>query len=581
MRRKYYIVLAAGMLLSLSSCSDSFLDKNPDERTEINTPEKVTSLLVSAYPDNNPATICEFSSDNIIDNNAHHSYWDREAGRLRTMYYNLNSYSRADDEAFKFEPIVSSTQQDSPTGLWSSYYHAIATANHALRALDEIAAQNGGVYTPQMNASKGEALMIRAFSHFMLVNIFSQAYKDSVSSKADVGVPYVTQVEDKVLVHYDRSNVAEVYKKIKQDLEEALPLITDQYYTQPKWHFNVKAAHAFASRFYLFTRDYDKVIEHANAVLGTDPSTLPSQLINYSTFAKDQNLTNYVNHWAGSDVSNNIMLIDTYSNMWLHVAGGRRYSHNAEAAHATINRTWPTCDYTVLPATISSGLYKNGNQDYGLVWARNCGPVFQYEDRQAGIGYYHVIRTEFTNTEVLLNRAEAELLCSRHDSLAALADIQAIENSRQTTSTYNDGFSPLTKALVDRYWTYPGDRNAKYNQQRAGQSLYESWDFTQNMSSSFVVPKDCEKWMNLIQDYRRTEMLFSGMRFFDLKRFGIEYTHVYGPDDVKYTLKWNDPRRAIEVPADALAAGLESSRPATAAETPTKVSSSYIQKTVK
>ena len=207
MSKHYYIAaMMLGGLLSLASCTDSFLDKNPDERTEIDTPEKVTSLLVSAYPDNSPALICEMSSDNIIDNNAHHSYWDRNTSSLHSMYYNLNSYDRSDDEAFKFEPIVSSTQQDSPNGVWTSYYHAIATANHALRALDEIAAKNGGTYTAQMTAAKGEALMIRAFSHFMLVNIFSQAYKDSTLSKADIGVPYYP-------VNDDRNNaLAEQYR---------------------------------------------------------------------------------------------------------------------------------------------------------------------------------------------------------------------------------------------------------------------------------------------------------------------------------------------------------------------------------
>ena len=579
MSKHYYIAaMMLGGLLSLASCTDSFLDKNPDERTEIDTPEKVTSLLVSAYPDNSPALICEMSSDNIIDNNAHHSYWDRNTSSLHSMYYNLNSYDRSDDEAFKFEPIVSSTQQDSPNGVWTSYYHAIATANHALRALDEIAAKNGGTYTAQMTAAKGEALMIRAFSHFMLVNIFSQAYKDSTLSKADIGVPYVTEPENKVLVHYDRGNVASVYAKIKADMEEALPLITDQYYTQPKWHFNVKAAHAFACRFYLFTRDYDKCIEEANQVLGTDPTLLPSQLINYTTFADDQNLTNYTNHWTGSDVANNIMLIDTYSSFFMHIASSSRYSHNAEAAHCTVNRAWPTAGYTILPCALVSGLFINGNQDYGLWWSRNCGPSFQYTDRVSGIGYYHNIRQEFTNTEVLLNRAEAEVLCSRHDTAAALADMQAIENSRQTTPEYNDAFSPLTEQLVRRYWQYPGDLSAAYNKQQAGQSLYPSWSFTQRMSPSFVVHEKCEKWMNLIQDYRRNELLFTGLRFFDLQRFGIEYSHIYGPNDEEFKLTWNDPRRAIEVPADALAAGLASSRPKATDTNPTRVSSSSVRK---
>lgn len=563
---------ALAAVATMASCGD-FLDHEPDERTHIDTEEKVTSLLVNAYYLGNPAFVCEYSSDNIVDNNAHH--FNATSGR--NIYYNLNSRGRECDEAFRFEPIVSSTQQDSPNMLWTSYYGGIAVANSALEALNEIAAKNNGQYTARMNAAKGEALLVRAFCHFMLVNIFSQAYKDSTLSQSDLGVPYVTKVEDQVLVHYDRGNVAQVYKDIEADLEAGLDLVSDNFYTQPKWHFNVKAAHAFASRFYLFTRQYDKVIEHANQVLGTDPATLPSQLPDYSIFKDDQNMANYTAHWTGSDQANNIMLIDCISNAYLYMAGSR-YGHNAEASHATIDRSWPTAGYTILPAAINSGLFINGNQDYGLIWSRGANITFQYTDRQAGIGYYHVIRPEFTNVEVLLNRAEAELMCSRHDTTAVLADMQALENSRQTCTNYNDAFQPLTLAMVQRFWQWPGDADASYDRQRTHQAIYPSWDCTQRMSPSFVVPKDCEKWMNLIQDYRRTELLQTGMRFFDLKRFGIEYTHIYGPDDIRYTLTWNDPRRAIEVPADAIAAGMEPSRPDTPRTTAEEISKTAIKK---
>lgn len=568
-----YIALSVLAVMGLASCGDSFLDHEPDERTHIDTEEKVTQLLVNAYPNCSPAGLLELSSDNIVDNNAHHYNADTK----KQIYYNLNSFQRADDEAFKFEPVVSSTQQDSPAAIWSGYYGAIAVANSALQALDEIATKNGGTWTARMNAAKGEALLVRSFCHFMLVNIFSQAYKDSILSKQDVGVPYMTDVETEVNPHYDRGNVADTYKHIEADLEEGLKYVNDSYYTQPKWHFNVKAAHAYATRFYLFTRQYDKVIEHANQVLGTDRTTLPAQLPDYSIFADDQNMSNYDNHWAGSDQAYNLMLIDTYSYTILHFSGSSRYAHNFEASHCTIDRVWPTSRYTILPSAIVSGLFINGNQDYGMIWSRNASYTFQYADRQQGYGYYKQSRREFTTTEVLLNRAEAELLCSRHDTAAAFADIQALENSRHTTATYKDGWTDLTQAIVDRYYVYPGDLSADYDNQRSGQVLYPTWSFTQNMSPSFVIPANLEKWMNLIQDYRRTEMLFTGMRFFDLKRFGIEYSHKYGPDDIEYKLTWNDPRRAIEVPADAIAAGLQPSRETTSTSA-TEYSKSLIRK---
>jgi hypothetical protein len=56
------------------------------------------------------------------------------------------------------------------------------------------------------------------------------------------------------------------------------------------------------------------------------------------------------------------------------------------------------------------------------------------------------------------------------------------------------------------------------------------------------------------------------LRFFDLKRWGIEYKHVYNVHADETTLTVDDPRRAIEVPWEALSAGMASSRNATTAQ---------------
>ena len=67
--------------------------------------------------------------------------------------------------------------------------------------------------------------------------------------------------------------------------------------------------------------------------------------------------------------------------------------------------------------------------------------------------------------------------------------------------------------------------------------------------------------MNCLNDMRRYETAWTGLRFFDLKRLGIPYTHVYGPEAAKYELRAHDTRLAIELPQEVLLAGLESSRP--------------------
>lgn len=46
------------------------------------------------------------------------------------------------------------------------------------------------------------------------------------------------------------------------------------------------------------------------------------------------------------------------------------------------------------------------------------------------------------------------------------------------------------------------------------------------------------------------------MRWFDIKRLGLEYSHVVGKEKTVYHLDIEDPRKAVQIPADVVAAGL-------------------------
>ena len=554
MKSLIYKAFSLGVtFLALTSCDD-FLDQNPDERVDIDTEDKVVQLLTGGYNSSNWGYLCEFSSDNLIDNNSPHLPANPKADQI-DVYYNLAPYERMDNEVFAFEQVRSSTSTDSPTSVWQGCYNSIAVANHALQAIDEIVAKNGGVMSAKLRAARGEALLLRAYNHFLLVNIFSQAYKDDVASKEDVGVPYMTTVENTVSPDYDRGNVADVYAKIEQDLEAGLADISDINYQKPKRHFNVNAAHAFAARFYLFKRDYDKVIEHADAVLGEGTGNLANMLIDYSLFEGCTYLDDYANVWQDPEANNNLMLIPTYSVMFRRLGSQCRYALNGKPLQDIYYRTaGPNYNVYPVPCILRSGLFINGKEDYGMVSSK-IGERFQYTDPVAGIGYAHLIRREFTATELLLERAEAKLLSQNRDIAGAVEDMIAYDNSRQTFEGI-DGFvntgqiEPLTAETLLTHYSDETNPNC-----------FADWNFTQNMSSSFVIPTDVVPYMNAINDLRRFETVSDGLRFFDLKRFGIEYSHSIGNPAQVITLAWNDPRRALEVPQEVLAAGMATSRP--------------------
>ncbi len=558
---KYIAMSAAAAALTLTSCSESFLDKLPDERTEISNEEMCDKLLITAYPSGNYAWIAELSSDNIMDNNAPHLPSSPNVEQVVT-HYNLQPYDRVDEEMYRFEPAKSGTDQDTPDFLWETYYSAIQQASMALDILEEIAAENraNGIgdngMTEMMKASKGEAHLIRAFCHFILVNVFSQAWKDDNASRNDPGVPYVTKAEDKVLHEYSRETVADTYNHIEADLKEGLAYVSDRNYKMPKWRFNQNAANAFAARFYLYKRNWEKVIEYADKVLGTDPAALPSKLMKYDKFDECTYSDDYAKEWQNPEYFNNIMLMDTHSLIFRHGLGNR-FALNGTVVRDLFYHNCPLWDsWVVNPTAYVSGMTFWTGEDYGYCSGK-VAEEFEYSDKIAGIGFVHTIKREFNTNELLLERAEAKIMLADYagaleDMAAYLASNQSFSDSNKVFWGRNNGMAPLTDAIIKSYFANAGNPNC-----------FENWDFVTNMSSSYVIPAEAVPYMNCLNDFRRFETLWDGLRFFDLKRWGIEYEHHYGPENDVIHLAWNDPRRAIEVPQDALAAGMQPSQPTT------------------
>ena len=559
MKKNLYKILATAVALTstTTSCED-FLDQNPNERTEILTTENAVMLLTGSYPDSNYGWFCELSSDNIMDLNSEHYPISSDAAQNLT-HYNLGSSGRQDDEAYLFEPVKSSTSSDTPGGLWSSTYLTINSVNEVLEGIDRMIA-NGEEETPQLKAARAEALLIRAYCHFILVNVFSQAYKTEELSKQDIGIPYITEVINTVDGQYSRGTVTSTYAKIREDLEAGLADVSNINYEKPKWHFNVDAAHAFAARFYLFTHEWDKVVEHANLVLGTDNVALQSKFFDYAPLDDCTYLDDFANVWQTPYDFNNIMLIDTYSTIFRKAR--YRYEQGSLVARAIYYHNAPMWRKWAANATIwVMGLF--GSRDYGFMpsW---IGEQFQYSDKVAGIGYAHTIRREFTLMELLLERAEAKVnlgdLAGASDDLCTyhLSTMNFSEKTKLTLVA-NDGMTPLTDDLINSW--FARNTSSNYN-------CFNDWNFLQNMDPKWVISEAAVPYMNCVNYWRRFETNFTGKRFFDLKRWGMEYEHVYGNNtrtgvqNDTLRMVWNDPRRALEIPQDAIAAGMEPSQKA-------------------
>lgn len=563
---KYILSLLVGASVSFTSCED-FLDTEPDSRTEINTVDAVAKLLAGGYPTANMGVLGEVSSDNIVDNNSPHITTDSK-GKTQIVYYNLAPFDQTFDEMFAFKQVTIDNTE-SPAAVWEGYYNSIAVVNHALQNLDRIEAENNlsDADKKMAKACRSEALIMRAFCHFQLVNIFSKAYKNPQDSKNDVGVPYATEPESNLLVQYDRGNVADVYDKIEADLLKGLEGVTDTYYKVPKYRFNKKAAYAFAARFYLFKREYSKVIKYANMVLGENPGEVDGLLRDYSLFEGMQSLDATINEWINNDSPANLLLINTVSLQMRSLYSSNRYAYNHEGSKGTLNGLGPSWSTTIHPTVMMLGLYVNGSPDYGC-WSLKAGEKFKIADVVAQTGTPMIIRMEFTSEETLLCRAEANIMLGNLD--LAFKDLEAWEaNLRKATYETNKLFyRDFNVDAIKRFYT----KTDEYGQ-------YNTLDYknTSLMDPNFVVTPDKEPYLNCCLHFRRLETIFSGYRFFDLKRYAIEYSHSIGkkanvaePERVE-TLTWDDDRKAIELPQDVIVMGLQPSQPSKKDITETKM----------
>ena len=566
-----YLIMAGAALLGLASCSD-FLDKPSDTRVTLTNTEQLRMLMTSAYPSYNYALICELSTDNFIDNNA---------PGVDGVRYNLNAYNRNDDEAFAWEDIRSQSDSDSPSELWEGYYYSIATCNAVLEKVAEFEAE--GENSAKLQAVKGEALVVRAYSHFMLANIFCMPYRGPEQSKEYPGVPYATTPETTVKPHYERGTLAETYEKIEADLEAGLPLIDDAIYEIPKYHFNKQAAYTFASRFYLFKRDYEKVLEYANMAFGgPDVDPMP-----YMSDIWAQNNLNYADeygkYYANSVHQRNFLLMPTYSVYMRHLAGGRRYGINREGMRGSVRGpgpTWERCRYqntqlgwvwAMHPCMMA--MWVNGSQEYGVWWAGTAGEQFEYTDKIAGIGYAHQVIVEFTGEEALLNRAEAKLFLGDIDG--CLADLGVWDEAHRNSPNVDaDGrMEPWSKQIVWDFYTKcqefykanvsrKAELGSKYNDSTY-YGIAKPIHIDIVCPSSHKLTADIEPYLQCIQHFRRFEFFQRGLRWFDIKRLGLTITHVIGKEARVETINANiengelDRRLALQIPNEIIAAGID------------------------
>ncbi|MDR1224309.1 MAG: RagB/SusD family nutrient uptake outer membrane protein [Tannerella sp.] len=221
-------------------CGNDWLDEMVPQ-TSAETEKSLTTL-----------TEAEYALNGIYDLYREYQYY----GARFTYYGDAKSedmQTRGDSKRVAKYYLFLFNAVDAPSNFWSFPYKAIRNANNIISFTDKYTATDSE--KTKFNNIRGQALTMRAMSHFDLVKIYGMPYtKDNGASP---GVPVVTESLSND-AKPARNTVAEVYAQVIKDLEDASGLISK---ARNDGQLNWFATRLLLARAYLYRGDNAKAYE--------------------------------------------------------------------------------------------------------------------------------------------------------------------------------------------------------------------------------------------------------------------------------------------------------------------------------
>lgn len=466
----------------MASCKKFLSEYSQSDITPQTTEHFGEILFTDGYPDN----IDPFHSFTVFLDDDVECYYGPTLG--------TSGASRTAAPVFQWQPEFSEKvlQQGSSFyfNAWFNYYKRILGANVVIQFID-------GALGPQKDKDriKGEAYTLRAFYHFMLVNMYAAPYNDSTTTpESSPGIP-IRATADLSEQYLKRNSVKEVYVQIEKDLDSAIILLSKDKSNRNVARLTHVAAHLLASRVYLFEEKWEKAIAHADVVLENHP-----QLMDLNT-------------WGGMPVPETKPLAgpNNVESIWCYGTANEKLPETYGVAYDlsySLANSFEPADLRAL-----TGFYVNP-PELKVFFAPEFSQQKVYPNGLVGSGNSYDIFNSWRSAEAYLNRAEAliQLYAKGNANAAAqaLVSLNTLRASRFETSSFIS-------------WTL----------------------------------KPAAEMLRMCREERRRELYLEEMhRWFDLRRYGMPaIDHFYRPDDLTtevYQLEARDKQYILPIPRDVL-----------------------------
>lgn len=250
MKKLLYIIPI--FLLALAGCKKDYLETRPtgseEESLVFSKIDAVNSTLSGLYQ--------EMYTYNV--GGGSHADYGQKAVDLHLdlmgndMVVHTQGYNWY-NTSYQYTHSGIATQGNASDYMWYRYYDMIKQANKLVNNVDGV--QDASA--TQKESVKGQALGMRAFCYFYLINLYQQTYKGNESKP---GVPIYIQ---DTIVGKARGTVQEVYDRIVADLTEAESLLEGKARTS-KDNIDLSVVQGLRARVALIMEDWPTAASYAN-----------------------------------------------------------------------------------------------------------------------------------------------------------------------------------------------------------------------------------------------------------------------------------------------------------------------------
>lgn len=471
-----YIYTFLLLSYTLSGCS-GFLEESSQDEVRPSTINDLEQLMLGeAYPMSNYfINYLDLMTDDVECN-----YWD-DQGHASALEKGAPAFTWSKE---MYEEMEQASTYGTDT--WERYYAKIMGCNVVLSMLDKVK----GSDADKLNV-RGQALSLRAYYHFMLVNLYGPAYNDkNIDVKKALGVPL--KLNPDVTDEFpSRNTVYEVYEQIEKDLKEALPMLEQYGSNNIAYKVTDLFAHTLLARMYLYMERWDEALLHAEYVVKRKPVLV--KLADH--FTTDENGFELPNRYYSVFQSNSTELIWGFSSV-------NEFS-----------------SFYITPAMPGPATYQASENLLNL-YDYNASDKDKRGDLRIDYFYQHYV----TGMEFVWFPVFQLVMTSRiHYGHKTTTDGRGVNKGMRSSELY------LIRAECNiRKYIESGDQQLAEKALKDLNYIRERRYDTRNEQYVPVNITEPEALLEFCKDERRRELSFEEHRWFDLKRYGMP--------EIKHTL---------------------------------------------